>query len=130
MVNELTLPETLRLGEAMAQRLGITVAQARMLCATYCLGVMDHEISSQLELYPRSKVRARVLDPLNQEGWLVFHSYPPEAGTGANRHAWSIRQSRGGRLRRHLDLASQEYQHQIKAAEIMAKHLKDTVLGL
>lgn len=83
------------LHKRLAQILNLSVAQISTLLALLEYPAMDYHVTELLDLYPRSKMRHNVLDPLHQDGWIIFHSLSPmESQVGAPRLAWSLRPDR------------------------------------
>lgn len=74
---------------------GLSVSQVETLMTLVDMPVMDYQVVELMTLFPRSKMRRRVLDPLHQQGWIIFHSFPSRnERAGAPRLAWSLNPTR------------------------------------
>lgn len=83
----------------LCENLELSAGQVTTLLALLEVPVMDYHIVEILQLYPRSKMRKNVLDPLRTSGWIIFHSLPPtDSDVGAPRIAWSLRSERSAEL--------------------------------
>lgn len=108
----------------LTENLGLTVGQVTTLCALLDAPVMDYQIVEILQLYPRSKMRKNVLDPLRTSGWIVFHSLPPaNSDVGAPRIAWSLRPERRAELQQIVDKAEEWATGQLRKGRDASKRL-------
>lgn len=84
----------------LSERTGFSASQVQTLLVLLDYPIMDYRVVEALKLFPPSKMRSRVLEPLRESGWIVIHSYPPSSDAGgASRMAWSLRTEKALELR-------------------------------
>jgi hypothetical protein len=112
----------------IAQELHVSLSQARTLRALNQIPVMDYRVVEVLDLYPRSKMRKNVLEPLVEGGWVVLHSLTPmNSDSGAPRLAWSIREEQQLRLKNVCESAVDWASRQLRMGTLAGQQLKDEV---
>jgi len=120
----LTAPKALI--QEISKRLDVSVTQGHMLLALLEYPAINHDLSEELGIFARSKLRERVLEPLNQRGFLIFHSLGPREGSvGAPRIAWSLSKEKHKEVdRAHLE-SVKACQARRREAEMLSMALCD-----
>lgn len=106
----------------IAEDFGVTLGQAVTLIVLAEITVMDYEVVEHLNLYPRSKMRANVINPLISKGWIQMHTTSTkdqQRGPGAPRIAWSLKADKKKELELAIKAAQaleQQAQHKARMA--------------
>lgn len=117
------------LERTLAGNLDLSVHQVRLLLALKDCPAMDYRISDTLHLFPRSKMRNRVLDPLHRSGWILIHSLPSTGDTGASRVAWSLNTQRAAELAESIAAAEQHIATVSEQARRSSRQLFEELFG-
>lgn len=111
--------------KCISEQLGVSLYQAVLLLALRDYPVMNYEISEILKIYPKSKMRKRVLEPLRNAGWIVFYSVSPDNGqVGAPKLAWSLRSDKRAQFEAGIVLAEESMSKRLHAAKLLSEDLK------
>lgn len=114
----------------LCDRLGLSRGQVLTLYTLLDLPIMDYEVVETLDIYPRSRMRKMVLDPLLSEGWIVCHSFPPANGhVGASRIAWSLRKERRSELAEVVQEAQVWAEKKSRAGRLVSEALAKELFG-
>ena len=81
----------------LAIELQVSAAQAETLIALLDHPVLSYRIVQELQLFPVGKMHERVLAPLQEGGWIIFHSLPPEDDVKGGRPLKAFSLARGKR---------------------------------
>ena len=96
----------------LAEHLGLRLAQGQMLFALSEWPLLDARSCEQLGIYPRGKIRSKVLADLEQQGWVCVYSKQVSGKSGAPSQVWSINPER----RAELNLLLKEMEEKARAA--------------
>lgn len=108
----------------LAKHFELKEGQITTLQALLEVSVMDYQVVEMLQLYPRSKMRKNVLDPLRESGWIIFHSLPPaNSDVGAPRMAWSLRPDRRVELQQAVSKAEEWAARRLRRGRDAGKRL-------
>jgi hypothetical protein len=74
----------------LADHLGLRLAQGQILFALSEWPLLDARSCEQLGIYPRGKIRSKVLADLEEQGWVCVYSKQVSGKSGAPSQVWSV----------------------------------------
>lgn len=115
----------------LADWLGVSLGQAKTLLALHEIPVMNYEIVRTLTLFPPSKMRERILDPLHEQGWIRYFRIPHQnpGDVGARRLAWCLDESRLSELNTAIQNAEEAAEKKFQAARLDSRNLSIALFG-
>lgn len=110
---------------------GLSRSQVSTLMILQDMPVMNYHIVRKIMLFPPSKMRERVLDPLEAQGWIRFYRIPHEepGRIGPRKLAWALNEARKAEWDELVANAKVAARHKLSDATIDSKNLKVTLFG-